>query len=155
MPDVRLDRLLRQEERLADLPVDEALRDQLQNLDLPRRRLLLQLTQRRQPRQRLALELANPLASQIQLVPDRLERPGLALEAEAQLEDAPLALRQSIECLAHTLPAQRLLGLVERIRSLAIGEQVTELAYVVRTEGLVQRDRRVRGAESLVDVLQG
>ena len=44
MADVRLDRLLRQEELLADLAVDEAVRDELEHLDLTRRRLLLELT---------------------------------------------------------------------------------------------------------------
>src|SRR5262245_260415 len=42
---VRLDGLLREEEPLADLAVDQALGDQLQNLDLAHGGLLLQLTQ--------------------------------------------------------------------------------------------------------------
>src|SRR3569833_2247936 len=46
VPDVRLDRLLREEEPLTDLPVHEAVRDQLKDLDLPHRRLLLQLPER-------------------------------------------------------------------------------------------------------------
>src|SRR5204862_6395960 len=36
---------------------------------------------------------------------------------------------------------------------LAVGEEVAELALVVRADGLVQRDRGLRGAERLVDVL--
>ena len=59
-----------------------------------------QITQRLETLQRLALELANPLAREIELVADRLERPGLALEPEAKLEDAPLALGKSVERLA-------------------------------------------------------
>src|SRR4051794_23456933 len=47
MPDVRLDRLLREEQPLADLAVDETIGDELEHLDLARRRLLRQLTQRR------------------------------------------------------------------------------------------------------------
>jgi hypothetical protein len=43
--DVRLDRLLREEEALADLAVDEAVTDQLEDLDLAVRRLLLELPQ--------------------------------------------------------------------------------------------------------------
>src|SRR5688572_14917408 len=77
--------------------------------------------------ERLALELPHPLASEPQLVADGLERPGIALESEAQLEDPPLALRQRIERSAHALLPQRLLGLLERIRSLAVGEEVTKL----------------------------
>jgi hypothetical protein len=41
---MRLHRLLRQEEALADLAVDESVRDQLQNLDLASGRILTDLT---------------------------------------------------------------------------------------------------------------
>src|SRR3954453_16584339 len=44
--DVALDRLLGEEETHADLAVHEAVRDQLKDLDLPHRRLLLQLAGR-------------------------------------------------------------------------------------------------------------
>jgi hypothetical protein len=44
--DVRLHRLLGEEEPLADLAVDEAVGDQLEHLDLAHRRLLLELAQR-------------------------------------------------------------------------------------------------------------
>jgi len=46
MPHMALDRLLGEEEPLADLAVHEAVRDQLKDLDLPHRRLLLQLAER-------------------------------------------------------------------------------------------------------------
>ncbi len=52
--DVRLDRLLREEQPLADLPVHEPLRDQLEHLDLAHRRLLLELPQRALERNNLA-----------------------------------------------------------------------------------------------------
>jgi hypothetical protein len=44
---VRLDRLLREEEAVADLAVHQALGDQLEHLDLTRRGLLLELAKRR------------------------------------------------------------------------------------------------------------
>ena len=47
MPDVRFDCLFGQEEALADLAVDEAVRDQLKYLDLAGRRILAQLSRRR------------------------------------------------------------------------------------------------------------
>src|SRR5947209_7386512 len=106
---------------------------------VPLRSCGLQLTQGRQPGQCLALELADALARQVELVPDRLERPGLAVEAETQLEDPPLALGQGVERPPHALAAERLLGLVERIGGLAVGEQVAELALVVSSDGLVER----------------
>src|SRR5213078_5403908 len=94
------------------------------------------------------------LSRQIGLVADRLERPRLAVEAEAQLEDPPLALGQGVERPPHALAAKRLLGLVERIGSLAVREEVAELALVVRADGLIERDRSLRGAERLIDVLE-
>src|SRR5439155_4065995 len=112
-----------------------------------------QVAQRREAGQSLALELADALARQVELVADRLQRPRLAFEAEAALEDAALPLGQRVERAAHALAAERLLGLVERIRGLAVGEEVAELALVVRADGLIQRDRRLSGAERLVDVL--
>ena len=44
MADVRFDRLLREEEALPDLAVDEAVGDELQDLDLTRSRILSELT---------------------------------------------------------------------------------------------------------------
>ena len=61
----------------------------------------LELAESRKPRQSLALELPDALARQVELVADRLERPGLAVEAEAKLEDAALALGQSVESAPH------------------------------------------------------
>src|SRR6186997_164138 len=81
-----------------------------------------ELAQRREPRERLALELTDALARQVERVADRLERPRLALEAEAQLENAPLALGECVERAADALLAQRLLRLVERVGGLTVGE---------------------------------
>ena len=55
MPDVRLDRLLRQEQPDADLAVHQAVGDQLEHLDLPHRRLLLELAKRGAERDHLGL----------------------------------------------------------------------------------------------------
>src|SRR5262245_12974097 len=112
-----------------------------------------QIAQRAEPCECLTFELADALAGQIELVADRLERPRLAVEAEPQLEDAPLALRKRVERTPDALPAKRLLGLLERVRSLPVGEEVAELTLVFRADGLGQRDRCVGGAERLVDVL--
>ena len=57
--------------------------------------------------------------------------------------DAPLALGKGVQRTPDALAAERLLGLVERVGRLAVGEEVTELAFVVRADRLVQRDRRV------------
>src|SRR6476660_55390 len=68
----------------------------------------LKIAERREPGERLALELPDALARQVELVADRLERPRLALEPEPQLEDAPLALRERVERFPNTLPTKRL-----------------------------------------------
>src|SRR4029078_1610909 len=85
---------------------------------------------------------------------DLFERQALlAVEAEPELENAPLALGQAREGGAHALPLDRLVGLLHRIRREAVGEQVAELAVSVRAYGLVQRHRRLDGVERLPDVL--
>src|SRR5262249_9317616 len=112
-----------------------------------------QIAQRAEPGQRLALELPDTLSRQVELVPDRLERPRLALATEPQLEDPPLALGESLEGPPHALPAERLLGLVERIDCLPVGEEIAELAFVVGADRLIERDGCIGRAERLVDVL--
>src|SRR6187455_1265934 len=113
-----------------------------------------EIAQRLEALERLALELTDALAGEIELVSDRLERPRLALEPEAELQDAPLALGKRVERPPDALPAERLLGLVERVRGLAVREEVAALALVVRADRLVQRNGRMGGAEGLVDVLE-
>src|SRR5438094_8440643 len=113
----------------------------------------LQIAQRCEARQRLALELAHTLARQVELVADRLERPRLALEAESQLEDPAFALGQRVERAPNALAAERLLGFLEGIRGVAVGEEVAELALVLGADRLVQGDGRMCGAERLVDML--
>ena len=63
MAHVRLDRLLREEEALADLAVDEAVSDELQHLDLAHRRLLLELAHRRGERDHLGGPVWRPPGS--------------------------------------------------------------------------------------------
>lgn len=46
VPNVRLHGFLGQEQALADLPVHESVRDELEHLDLPHRRLLFELPKR-------------------------------------------------------------------------------------------------------------
>jgi hypothetical protein len=58
--DVRLDGLLREEEALADLSVDEAVGHELEHLDLAQRRLLLELSHRRSERDHLGAAVRAP-----------------------------------------------------------------------------------------------
>ena len=55
-----LHRLFREEETLANLPIDEALRDQLEDFDLPGGRLLLELLERSRERDDLTRSACRP-----------------------------------------------------------------------------------------------
>ena len=56
---MRFDRLFREEKAVADLAIDQALRDQLEHLDLTRRRLLLELPEGSRERNHLGVALAS------------------------------------------------------------------------------------------------
>src|SRR5215218_713906 len=104
---------------------------------------------------RRALELPDALARQAELLADRLEGGSLAVEAEAQLEDPALALGELLERAAHFQPPHRVRGLVGRVASGRIAEQIAELSAVgVVADALVERHRRVGGVQRLVDVLE-
>jgi hypothetical protein len=63
---VRLDGLLGEEEPVSDLAVDEAVGDQLEHLDLTRRRLLLQLLERAGERNHLGPAAAAALRNRVE-----------------------------------------------------------------------------------------
>src|SRR6188472_102864 len=108
-----------------------------------------------QARERRLLELAHPLAGELEHAADLLERQALlAVEAEPELEYAPLALGQAREGGADALALERLVGLLDRVGGGAVGEQVAELAVTVRADGLVQRNRRLDGVERLLHMVQ-
>src|SRR5206468_6326395 len=101
-----------------------------------------------EPREGVALELPDALPRQAELLTDRLERGGLGLEAEAELDDAPLPLGQVRDRALHALPANRLDRLLGGIDRGLVGEQIAELRIAVRAEALVQGDG-VDGVECL------
>src|SRR5207248_5671711 len=70
---------------------------------------------RLEPSHGVALELAYPLAGEAELLADRVERPGLALEAEPQLENSRLALAELGDRRADRLAAERLAGFLGRV----------------------------------------
>ena len=106
-----------------------------------------------EPREGVALELPDALPRQAELLADRLERGGLGVEAEAQLDDAPLPLGQVRDRALYALPADRLDSFLGGIDRRLVGEQVAELRVAVRAETLVQGDG-VDGVECLDDVLE-
>ena len=66
MTHVRLDRLLREEEALADLTVHETVSNELEHLDLTHCRLLLKLAQRRDERDHLGVAVRPPCRSRLE-----------------------------------------------------------------------------------------
>ncbi len=98
------------------------------------------------------LDLPHALAREAELLADRLQRPLLAGEPEAELQHAAVGLLQSLDGATHLEALQRLVGLVRRVDRAAVGEEVAELAVAVGADRLVQRHGRVRGGESLLDV---
>ena len=102
--------------------------------------------------ERLGLELADALARQAELLADRLERRGLAAEAEAELDDPALPLGQVGDRALDALAPDCVDGLLGRVDRRLVGEQVAELGVAVGAEALVQRDR-VDRVERLDDVL--
>ena len=92
---MRLDRLLREEERLTDLAVDEALGNQLEDLDLARSRLLLQLAQ--WSRERDDLGVRATAASSRRVEPARMvDIPAQDLVALGSVHDVPIGLRNRL-----------------------------------------------------------
>src|SRR5438067_11565049 len=104
--------------------------------------------------QSVPLDLADALAADLQLTADLLQRGRLAVEAEAKLQYSTLALRQTPDRLGHRPGAYRLGCLGLRVGGGRIGEQTAELALPVGADRLVQRHRRLDGAERLLDITQ-
>ena len=85
---MRLHRFLREEEAVTDLPVDETLRDQLENLDLTRRRLLLELPEGSGERNHLGVALA-ALGSHLVEATRVVDEAGQDLFALCSVHDSP------------------------------------------------------------------
>src|SRR5581483_57682 len=116
---------------------------------------LLRFRERLQLLQRLVLDLANALARDVEGPPDLVEGARvLAPEPVAELEDAPLAVGEVLERLAEGLLGQKVRGAVERGLGLLVGDELAELRLLLVANRLLERDRRLRGALDLVDLLR-
>src|SRR3712207_531000 len=115
---------------------------------------LLSLRERLQLLQRLVLDLADPLARDVERAADLVERPRvLAAEAVAQLEHAPLAVGEVLERLAQRLLGEYLRGAVVRGLGPLVGDELAELGLLLVADRLLERDRRLRRALDRVDLL--
>ena len=101
------------------------------------------------------LDLADALARDVERAADLVERARLlAVEPVAQLEHHPLALGERAEDRAQRLALQRRLGELVRERRGLVGEEVAELRLVVVADGLLERDRHLRAAADLLDLVR-
>src|SRR3984893_5659515 len=104
--------------------------------------------------ERLALDLADPLARNVERAPDLLECARvLAADAVAQLEHAALAVGEVLERVAQGLLGEDLHGALVGRLGLFGGDELAELRILLGTDRLLERDRRLRGALDRVDLL--
>src|SRR5713226_1918607 len=105
-------------------------------------------------RQRLGLDLADPLPGEGELPPDLLQRARLAgEEAEAQRQDLLLPVGQRVEHPPEVLLAEREGCRLEGPLGLGVLDEVPKLGVLV-ADGLVDRHRLGEDAESLPDLVR-
>src|SRR2546430_3396167 len=113
------------------------------------------LGERAQLLQALVLDLADPLARHVERAADLVERARmLAVEAVAELENAPLAQAQRRQHALQRRLAELDLGGLLRKRLALVGEEVPELGLLLVADRLLQRDRRLRAAADLLDLVR-
>src|SRR5205085_1554448 len=104
--------------------------------------------------QRVVLDLADALARDAEGATDLLERARLlALEPEAKLDHLPLTLRERRERVLDVPASQRQGRRVERRLRLLILHEVPELRLFLLADRLLERDRKLRHAQDLADLL--
>ena len=104
--------------------------------------------------QRLRLDLADPLAGHVELLADLLERAGTpVLEAEPELQHAPLAAGERVEDRLDLLLEQLMRGGLGRRQRAAILDEVAEVGVLLLTDRRLQRDRLLRDLDDLADLL--
>src|SRR5262249_31150374 len=110
----------------------------------------LGLGQRLELLERVVLDLADALARDAECLADLLERAGLhPVEPEAELDHAPLALRQRCERVLDVGPAEGQRRRVERRLGLLVLDEVTELGVLLLADRALERDRVLRHAQDL------
>src|SRR3954447_21875240 len=104
--------------------------------------------------ERLVLDLADPLARDVESAAHLVERARvLAAEPVAQLEHAALAVGEVLECLAERLLGQDLGCAVVRGLGALVGDELAELRLLLVADRLLERDRRLRRALDRVDLV--
>src|SRR5262245_9875498 len=106
--------------------------------------------------QRLRLDLADPLAGHVELLAHLLEGPGTpVLEAEAELEHAPLAAGQRVEDALDLLLEELVRGRLGRGQGAAILDEVAEVGVLLLADRRLEGDRLLADLDDLADLLRG
>src|SRR3954469_17529503 len=104
--------------------------------------------------QALILDLADPLAGDVERATHLVERPRmLAVEPVAELEDPALAVREGAEDLFQRLLAHRDVCRLVGQRHVLVREEVPELGLLLVADRLLERDRGLRAPLDLLDLL--
>src|SRR6476469_1469646 len=104
--------------------------------------------------QRLGLDLADPLAGDVELLADLLEGPGTpVLEAEPELQHAPFAAGQRVEHRLHLLLEQLVRRGLGRRQRAAVLDEVAEVGVLLLADRGLQRDGLLRDLDDLEDLL--
>ena len=105
--------------------------------------------------QRLRLDLADPLAGDVELLADLLEGPGTpVLQAEPELQHPPLAAGQRVQHRLHLLLEQLVRGGLGRGQRAAVLDEVAEVGVLLLTDRRLERDRLLRDLDDLADLLR-
>src|SRR6266545_4730105 len=106
--------------------------------------------------QALVLDLPNALPGDVEGAADLVEGARmLPVQPVAELEHLALAARERAEDLPQRLLAERGLGLLVGKRQVLVGDEVAELRLVLVADGLLERDRCLRAAADVLDLVGG
>src|SRR5215207_951337 len=115
---------------------------------------LLRRGERLELLQRLVLDLADPLAGDVEGAADLVERARmLAAEPVAELEHAALAVGEVLEGLLERLLGEQLGGALEGGLGALIGDELAELRLLLVADRLLEGDGRLGRALDRVDLL--
>src|SRR5688500_10836053 len=103
----------------------------------------------------LGLDLADPLARDVEVAPDLLESAGSpVLEPEAELQDASLTRRQRVQAILHLLLLELVGCLICRRHRGEVRDEVTEVAVLLLADRRLQADRLLRDLHDLAHLLR-
>src|SRR6187431_3194356 len=104
--------------------------------------------------QRLGLDLADPLAGDVELLADLFEGPGTpVLQAEPELQDASLAAGQRVQDRLDLLLEELVRCRLGRREGPTVLDEVAEVRVLFLTDRGLERDRFLRDLDDLADLL--